>query len=261
MTKLTTRGTMGADELPYWPEELRGMPSAPLRSALFAPIQRGRRRYCSREEIASISSITIIYTGEQLDTRDLAVYEELLHLARTDLSAPVSFTTNNLIQQTGRTRSGTTVKWLLATLSRLAATEIEFYFENGDSISGAFIQRNARREATRMHSVLLDPLIAPLFRHGYVVRDPEKIRSLGTDLSQWLYGFTNGQKRSLTFDIDTLVSCSRSNFARERDFRARLQRAADELNAVNHPISLEWNLPRGRVTIHPKSPRVADLFV
>jgi len=54
-------------QLPLWPEPVRGAPNSFLRSALFAAIQGKTRKRVKKQFLASIHSVTVRYTGEQLD--------------------------------------------------------------------------------------------------------------------------------------------------------------------------------------------------
>ena len=76
------RGPAEVIHLPVWPEAKRGAPNAVLRGALFAAVHKNRR-YMDRELLAAQSGITIRFTGKQLDQADLDVWEQALHLART----------------------------------------------------------------------------------------------------------------------------------------------------------------------------------
>ena len=69
-------------QLPLWPAPKRGAPNAVLRGALFAAVHKDRR-YMDRELLAAQRGIAIRFTGKQLDQADLDVWEQALHLART----------------------------------------------------------------------------------------------------------------------------------------------------------------------------------
>ena len=89
-------------QLPLWPEPKRGAPNAVLRGALFAAIHKDRR-YMDRELIAAQDGITIRYTGKQLGQSDLDVWEQVLHLARTQaLGTECHFTAHGFLKALGR---------------------------------------------------------------------------------------------------------------------------------------------------------------
>lgn len=62
-------------QLPVWPEAVRTVPNAVLRSALFGAIRR-RRRYMQGELIASVDGVRVLQTGPRLDQVDLDVWEK-----------------------------------------------------------------------------------------------------------------------------------------------------------------------------------------
>ena len=70
-------------QLPLWPETKRGAINAVLRSALFAAIQGKGRAALERELVAAQHGIEIRFTGWQLSQSELDVWEQVLHLART----------------------------------------------------------------------------------------------------------------------------------------------------------------------------------
>lgn len=255
----TTRDTerVVPAQLPLWPEQLRGLPLAALRSALFAPVQRGQRAAMQRATIDSVGSFKIVYTGVTLDTGDLEVYEEILHRARRTLGRYTHFRTRELLQSIGRAAGKSQREWLLKSLSRLSACELEV--SNGDkAYAGSLIQEQGRDDKAGSHYVMLTPAIAALFDQGYSVRNPEQLRALGNaQLAKWLLGFTANQAKPLTFNQDDLARYARSSYTRRRDFRRRLDLAAEQLRAVGRSITLDWNDKRNQVTIDPSRDRNA----
>lgn len=236
-------------QLPLWPNKWRGLPSATLRSALFAPVKRGQRAALQREVISSISQYRIVYTGVTLDTADLEVYEEILHLSRKALGKVVTFNTRKFLQSIERSSGKSNREWLFKSLSRLSGCELEIE-KDGKSYAGSFIQEQGRDNKQGMHYIILNPSLAVLFDQGYSIRDPEKLHAMGTSqLAKWLYGFTVGQTRPLTFWTDDLALYTRSQTHRQRDFRRRLDAAAERVAAAGHPIKLDWHDNGKKVTI------------
>ena len=88
---LTPSPTVTQLQLPLWPNDLRGIPNAFARSALFnvANARKGERSNVKRLEIAALRGISITYTGEELRQDDEDVFLQLLHIARdTELGQP-----------------------------------------------------------------------------------------------------------------------------------------------------------------------------
>ena len=113
-------------QLPLWPESKRGAPNAVLRAALFAAVQGKGRIALERELLAAQNGITIRYTGWQLTQSDLDVWEQALHLARTQaLGTRCRFTERGFLKALGRQPGGQNVDWLRSAFARLGASWVE----------------------------------------------------------------------------------------------------------------------------------------
>lgn len=212
------------------------MPWATLRSALFAPIRPGVRAAMTRQQIATVGDYRIIYTGIRLDQADLDVYEQVLHLARsTPLGHAVRFKTRALLRTLGRSEGKSDRDWLLKSLSRLSACEIEV--SNGRmAYAGSLIHEQGRDDEAGTHYIVLNPRLAALYQQGWAPVRWEDRRALGKQqLAKWLHGFILGQQRPLTFSIANLMELANSNYERERDFRKAFDTAAAALNTFDWP--------------------------
>ena len=90
-------------QLPLWPETKRGAINAVLRSALFAAIQGKGRVALEREIVAAQQGIEIRFTGWQLSQSELDVWEQILHLARTQATGTECyFTAHGFLKAMGR---------------------------------------------------------------------------------------------------------------------------------------------------------------
>jgi hypothetical protein len=114
-------------QIPLWPANVRGMPNALARSALFNVNKSNAPR--SRMEkalIASVDGVEISFSGEELRQDDADVFLEVLHLARdTQLNEKVEFTGYSVLKSLGW---GTSVKCydrLVTTLERLQAGQVQ----------------------------------------------------------------------------------------------------------------------------------------
>lgn len=245
---LTIRGL--SDHLPLWPEHLRGVPSATLRSALFAPIRPGVRAAMTRQQIATVGDYRIIYTGIRLDQADLDVYEQVLHLARgTPLGQAVRFKTRVLLRALGRSEGKANRDWLLKSLSRLSACEIEV--SNGKvAYAGSLIQEQGRDDVAGMHYIVLNLRLTALYQQGWAPVRWEERKALGKQqLAKWLHGFIQGQQKPLTFTIANLMELADSNYERERDFRKAFDAAAASLNKLGVELVVLWDVKRHMVTL------------
>lgn len=239
-------------QMAFWPDTLRGVPTSALRSALFAPLKRGQRQALQRQEIAAVGDFSIRFTGVTLDTSDLDVYEEILHRAKKSLGRYVQFAYREFLTAIGRSSGKSDRDWLLQSLSRLSACELEIK-KDGKAYAGSLIQEQGRDDHAGYHYVMLAPRIATLFDHGYALRSPDMVQAIGhSPLAKWLYGFTLSQQRPLTWGIADLERYARSTYKRQRDFCNALDRAATYLQSLDYKITLQWDRPNGKVTIDPK---------
>ena len=112
-------------QLPLWPEPKRGAPNAVLRGALFPAIQGKGRIALDRELLAAQDGITIRYTGWQLTQSDLDVWEQVLHLARTQaLGTECHFTAHGFLKALGRSTGKKDYEWLQTALERLTGAVV-----------------------------------------------------------------------------------------------------------------------------------------
>lgn len=236
--------------LPMWPEHIRGVPSAALYSALFAPIAKGARKAVEREEIAAVGQYSIVMTGFRFDQGDLDVLQQLLHLARAAPEGkPITFKTREMLTAIGRSTGNSQRMWLLRSLSRMKACDVEIS-KGMLAFSGSLIANHGRDDTVGMHYVLLDPGMRQLFDQGYSqVRWSQRLALSNKPLAQWLHGFVSGQTRPLTWRVDDLQSYAGSNYGRRRDFRAALEDAAGKVRDAGDPVYLRWGVRSETVTI------------
>ena len=140
------RGPAQVIQLPLWPAPKRGAPNAVLRGALFAAIHKDRQYMRRKELIAAQDGITIRYTGEQLDQADLDVWEQVLHLARTQaLGKRCYFTAHGFLKALGRSTGKMNHEWLEFALARLSATSVEITSGRADLLRLPDRGRSPRR--------------------------------------------------------------------------------------------------------------------
>lgn len=131
-----TERAIADPQLPPWPEQMRGVPNCILNTALFGANVRGKRRYMMRELIASLSTISLFYTGQRLYQSDQDAWQGVLHLAReSKLGERVEFTEKGFLRLIDRGGpSGNSIgksdrEWLKKVLARLSATTVEIKHE------------------------------------------------------------------------------------------------------------------------------------
>ena len=220
-------------QLPLWPEPKRGAPNAVLRGALFAAVQGKGRIALDRELLAAQDGITIRYTGWQLTQSDLDVWEQALHLARTQaLGTRCRFTEKGFLQALGRQSGKSGRDWLRSAFARLAGAVVEL--TQGSRTYGGTLLEFYRDEDTGRTVLEINPKLAPFFgRSQWTQIGWEQRQQLrGKPLALWLHGFyaTHAAPHALT--VEYLHKLSGSQTKRLRKFKENLTQALRDLEAT-----------------------------
>ena len=236
------RGPAEVIQLPLWPEPKRGAPNAVLRGALFPAIQGKRRQYILRKElIATQDGVRIRYTGGQLDQADLDVWEQTLHLARSQaLGTMCYFTAHGFLKDLGRSTGKHDHDWLGEALARLSATSVEIT-AGRRTYFGSLIDRGVRDEDTGRYVVEINPELAEFYgRSQWTQIDWEQRQQLrGKPLALWLHGFYASHAAPYPLRVAYLHKLSGSQTKRLRRFKENLTQALQNLEAVGAIQSFE----------------------
>ena len=229
------RGPAKVIQLPLWPEAKRAAPNAVLRAALFAAIQGKGRQYMLRKElIATQDGVTIRYTGGQLDQADLDVWEQVLHLARTQaLGTKCYFTAHGFLKALGRSTGKHDHAWLGESLARLSATSVEITASRR-TYFGSLIDGGVRDEDTGRYVVEINPKLARFYgRTQWTQIDWEQRQQLrGKPLALWLHGFYASHAAPYPLTVAYLHKLSGSQTKRLRKFKENLTKALRDLEAI-----------------------------
>jgi len=221
-------------QLPKWPDAVRGVPNAVLRSALFGAVRRGQRAFQQGIEKASIDGVTVIHTGPQLDQADLDVWEHCLHLARTNvLGKRIQFTAGGFLTAIGRSTGNTQHEWLKGSLRRLMTSLVEL--EDGKkTYAGQLIHYWGRDKETGQNVLEINPSIAVLYgSDGWTSIEFEIRRALKKQpLAQWLHGFYCTHARPYPFKVATIHGLCGSEAKQMFSFRQELRQALTKLAEV-----------------------------
>jgi hypothetical protein len=193
-------------QLPMWGERVRGVPNSVLRSALFTATKRGKRQYFERQKIATVDSISVVYTGPRLDQADLDVWEQCLHIARTHgLGNTIQFTAHGFLKAIGRSTGNSQHEWLKGAFARLRTSDVEIS-DGKRTFFGALISSGQRNEQTGFYELVLNPRIASLYNdYGWTGEDWEQRKKLiGKPLALWLHGFYSSHSNPFDYKIETL---------------------------------------------------------
>ena len=222
-------------QLPLWPEPKRGAPNAVLRGALFAAIQgKGRAAMLRKELVAAQRGITIRYTGWQLDQSDLDVWEQALHLARTQaLGTQCRFTEKGFLKALGRQTGKSDREWLRSAFARLTATAVEI--SDGHRTYGGNLLEFYRDEDTGRTVLEINPKLAALYgRTQWTQIDWEQRQWLrGKPLALWLHGFYASHAAPHPLSVAYLHKLSGSQTKQLWKFKQNLTQALRDLEAAD----------------------------
>ena len=220
-------------QLPLWPEAKRGAPNAVLRGALFAAVQGKGRIAMERVILAAQDGITIRYTGWQLTQSDLDVWEQALHLARTQaLGTRCRFTEKGFLKALGRQTGKSGRDWLRAALARLTATAVEI--SDGRRTYGGNLLEFYRDEDTGHTGLEINPKLAKFYgRSQWTQIDWEQRQRLrGKPLALWLHGFYASHAAPYPLSVEYLHKLSGSQTKQLRYFKKNLAQALRDLEAT-----------------------------
>ena len=227
------RGPAQVIQLPLWPEATRGAPNTVLRGALFAAVQGKGRVALDRATLGAQDGVTIRYTGWQLTQSDLDVWEQALHLARTQaLGTECHFTERGFLKALGRQPGGHNVDWLRSAFARLAGAVVEL--TQGGRTYGGTLLEFYREEATGRTVLEINPKLAPFFgRSQWTQIDWEQRQRLrGKPLALWLHGFYATHAKPYPLTVEYLHKLSGSQTKQVWKFKQNLTQGLKELVTV-----------------------------
>lgn len=217
-----------------WPDAVRGVPNAILRSALFGATRRGKRAYNEAALKASVGGVILVHTGPQLDQGDLDVWEQCLQLARgRPLGMPIQFTAGSFLKAIGRGTGKSQYEWLKSSLRRLMLALVEVK-DGRMAYAGQLIHDLCRDEATGKHSICLNPRITALYGPGgwSWVDWGHRTTLQKSPLAQWLHGFYTSHAQAYPYKVETIHKLCGSESKNVTDFRKDLRKALQLLEEV-----------------------------
>lgn len=228
-------------QLPFWPEQARGIPNALARSALFnvANARKGDRRNLKRIEIAAVKGVTIQYTGEELRQDDEDVYLQIMHICRVqELGTEVRFTAHALLTELGWSKNSASYKRLVDCLDRLKASSLAVTVDADDrkeNYTGSLIRSFRWREdgangsPMREWTILLEKEIMALFQPTSYSRVDWKLRLTLPPLAKWLHSFFHTHRMPFPYKVETYHKLTGSEIKELRQFRYKLRQALELL--------------------------------
>lgn len=230
-------------QLPFWPDEERGVPNIALRSALFSVAQT-RKTATKRQLLETLNGQEIRFKGERFNQHDLDLWEMLLHFSRkTPPGEKVEFTANKLLKALGRGTGGTDHEELKEDIARLISGVVEITWTNtGKTFIGHLVDKAFRDENTQRYVVIFDEKILMLYDQGYTRVDWRQRQLLaGNSLAKWLHGSFASHAAPKQYKVATIKALCGSSFDRLTDFRKALRVALDRLVDVGALNTWEIN--------------------
>lgn len=240
--------------LDLWPNAVRGVPNAILRSALFSVMKN--RPAVTRELLAAVDNVKIIFTGIRLNQKDLDYFEELLHLQRMQpLGEPIRFTASALLKSMGLSAGKYQYDELKDVIARLGANKTEVVVDNKKVFGRSLVEKFDRDEETHEYEVQLNPLLMRMFDAGYTQVDWTQRHALGKNmLAKALHGLYSTHASPYPVKVDTIRKLTGSSTKDLSKFRQQLRAALGALQNVG--AFLSWEIDN-RDLVHVK--RVATL--
>lgn len=229
--------------LPLWANDVRGLPNAMARSALFnvAGHRAGKRELLKQKPIEALSGIAMTYTGEELRQDDEDVFLQLLHIGRSqDLGTVVRFTGYAMIKDLGWDNSSKGYQRLIECISRLKATSLELKVADptaedgivgyGGGLIDKFHYRDVKSGSPmREWEILLDAKIVALFTPNSYSRLDWNTRLRLKPMAKWLHSFYHTHQNPFPMKVATFHSLMGSKAKQLRQFRASLKESLQEL--------------------------------
>lgn len=222
------------EKLPDVSESRRTVPNVILRSSLFGVVGKGHRKYERNVLKATVSGLTVKFTGEQLDQADLDVYLECVRrCAGSPLGNLVRFTAYEFLKAIGRDSGKTQYDWLQAGLLRLTACAVEL----GDGrffYTGHLLNEKYRDEKTGEFVIALNPKIAVFFCGevwtGLCLQERNTLKS--KSLAQWLHGFFSTHHQPFSYKVKTIKVLCGSDVKHLYQFKYKLKKSLSDLSAA-----------------------------
>lgn len=230
-----------APALPIWVPELRGVPNALVRGALFNAAKTtkdSRREYFHNKQVRTPNGTKIEYRGEELRQDDLSVFMTILHFGRhVSLGQPIYFSAYQMLKELGWSLNKAEYAHLRDCCGRLSATNVSVTHTNGfegyaGSLVRGFAWKDNRDEMLSRWYVLLEPAIVSLFADNtYTLLEWAERKEIGgrSPLALWLHSFLATHKPPKPLSVRHYYELSQSRAVSFTDFRRRLKQALARL--------------------------------
>lgn len=244
-------------QLPLWSDDVRAVPNALLRTALFT-VSQERRVFKKTTTIASLENLEVRFKGEQWNQSDLDVWEQLIHISRMQpLGEKIHFTAHSFLKSLGRDTGGKSHIDLREDLTRLQGGVVQInWLDKRKSFSSALVTRVYKDDTTDMYVVELSKELAQLYKEGSTHMSWEKRLELGkNNLAKWLLGFYSSHNEPYAYKVETLYKLCGSQAKALFEFRRMLITALTRLQKIG--FVYRWEITPGDKLLVYKSARLA----
>lgn len=245
-------------KLELWPDEVRGVPNAILRGALFG-VGQERTVHKKRTLVAAVDGYEIRFKGETFNQTDLDVLEGMLHVAMPHpLGKRVEFTVHAFLKALGRKTSGEQHEQFKEQVTRLIGGVIEITDTKAKmTFMGTLVSKAFRDEETGRYVVVFDKDMLNLYEAGYSHVNWDQRMALGrSTLAKWLHGFYATHAKPYPYKVETLHGLCGSTDKKLFSFRQKLRKALDELVSVGAIES--WDIDQDDLVSVQRTPSRAQ---
>lgn len=229
---------------PEWQDGNAAMPNTIARSALFAPINRGRRKFINNEQVASRRDVQVFYKGDQLDMGDADVFAQTIRLIeKYDLETDVEILPYGFLGELGRSTGGKDRKWLDKSFERLTEGTLKVDTKEYKVVLH-LIDEYFYDKVRGNYYIRVNKKVAELFKQeNYTLFDWEKRKQIGLGLTKWIQTFIRSNKGPQKIRIDNIQEWCGKKKRQKSKFKADLKKTFEELEGLGL-VKSGWSIDR-----------------
>lgn len=240
--------------LPSWGEEVRAVPNALLRCALFGIIPYKKdARLKMAASLDAVDGLDVLYEGDRLDQQDLTTWMGIVQAVRFQKLGTVCYLRPySLLKLIGQTDTGKNRAALRERIKRLVKGDLEVYQARKNKAHKTFVGHlisDATLEQGQEWKITLSEGLIELFgfdQFSYI--DWAIRRSLaGHQMAQWLHGFYSSHARPVPYKPATLLRLCGSQDKSLSSGTQNLLAAMDAVVAASkeHGATFDYELENG----------------
>lgn len=245
------QGTAELLHVPRWADEVRAVPNAFLRSAVFGAVKPGARTQLKDTLMPSPEGLEVRCTGERLDQADLDTWLTVLHLCQGKSS--VRTNSYQLLKTLGLTDTGKNREILEKRIKRLVGHSVEIQ-QGSMMYIGSLFSGAARDKETTEWLIDTNPRLTALLDGNNFTFVGWSVRHslAGQQLAQWLHAFYSSHADPFSIRIDTLHALSGSQATVMSDFAKTLRKALEAVKSAfkEQAQPFDFSIENGLVSVN-----------